>query len=415
MKKTWVNVKSDLSIEVGEEKLINKKAILSKFENAIELGGWKFIEWTQKKSSPYQCVVDDGKKNIDILVYLKPISNAGWEDKPECKRVQVGNRENIDVSMLRNESEYKINLIVGVYDYERCLFAAWNSDEYTNHKTNRSCYINVEDIIMGYENGYYKIKRRKQDLYVFSPKNLVKYIKEYIIHDVPIKRAYEVDRNAVLEVANDTINVLKDYEKIKKKFWTGKEKVVELKNEGSRNWKQMEWPGFYFEHIGKEILKKTYDINGIKYGNTTIDLFNQIPWDLKVHTLNVDNPAKVQTNSLEAIYNAIDDYGFIGFIILEGEANWDEDGEFKKWHDDLKEGKSKYSELGEEINRVSRRRKESFKLVGIKIIVMSKSDVIKQPSFQKGMVNSNGNVRNEKMLLDFNLLTNDNVIIDEKI
>ena len=68
-----------------------------------------------------------------------------------------------------------------------------------------------------------------------------------------------------------------------------------------------------------------------------------------------------------------------------------------------------------EKNRKSRRRKKAFHLTGIKIIVMSRDDVEKHPGFQKGMKNSDGSFRNEKMLLDLTLLSKENVIVNEKL
>lgn len=415
LKSIWGNVIDEDIIEYGQDRIMKKKELLSSFEQYINNGGWKFVKWSQKKKSPYQCVVNNGKYNVDILLYLKNITNAGWEDKPHSKRIQVGNNKDIDFSMLRNQNKKKINLIIGYYNYNKPIFAAWDSEEYTRHKTNRSCYIDVVDLIKGYKKKFIKVMRRGQQLYVFTPNNLIKYINHYINNELPYKEKYKINESAILDVAKDIFSMLIDYEKIIKKFWDGKEKIRELKDDNSSNWRQMEWPGFYFEHIGKECLKGNFNINGIRYGNTTIDLFKEIPWDLKTHTINSSNPNKIQTNSLEAIHNAIDDYGYIGFIILEGEAEWDIDGSFKTWHDSIKGKPSKYVLEGKKIKRPSRRRKKGFNLTGIKIIVMSREDVERQPSFQKGMKNSDGNIRTEKMLLDINLLNEDNVIIDEKI
>jgi hypothetical protein len=415
MKDLWANVIKEDTVEYGNEKVISKKELLEKFEYYINEGGWKFISWSQNKKTPYQCIVNDGTHNIDILLYLKNITNAGWANKPMSKRIQVGNDKRIDYSMLRNQSSEKINLIIGYYDYNNPIFAAWKSEEYTKHKTNRSCYIDAEDIMNGYKDKYIKTVRRGQELYVFTPENLVNYIKEYIDIELPKTEKYIVDKNAIISIAKDTYSMFINYEKIINKYWDGKEKILEMKNDGSNNWRQMEWPGFYFEFIGKHLLDGYFNINGIKYGKTTIDLFNEIPWDLKAHTINSSNHNKVQTNSLTAIHNAVDDYGYIGFILLEGEAEWDDSGEFKEWHDNIKEKLSEYVLQGLEEDRGNRRRKKAFKLKGLKLIIMNKDDIEKQPSFQKGMKNSNGNAREEKMLLDLSLLNEDNLIIDEKI
>ena len=49
------------------------------------------------------------------------------------------------------------------------------------------------------------------------------------------------------------------FEKLKNglpKVWNGKEIVEFMKSNGSRQWKQMEWVGFYFQFMCERILGK---------------------------------------------------------------------------------------------------------------------------------------------------------------
>lgn len=411
MKNCWENVNRINRIEVGPEKIPTKGELLNAFENCFLLSGWSFIKWINKIKAPYQCIVNNGKENIDIVLYLKNISNAGWENKPHCKRVQVGNTKHIAYHLLRNETKTRINLIIGYYNYEKPLFAAWNAEEYTNHLTNRSCYIDVEDIIEGYEKGYASFIRSNQELQVFEPHYMTTYLDWYIKNIVPTRSEYTFNKDGLLEIATDLFNAFYEYEKCINYYWDGKSCIIEMKNEGSNQWRQMEWPGFYLEHIAEKILGESLDMSGVIYGNTKIDMFKEIPWDLKSHTINANNPNIVPTNDIDAIYNAIEDFGYIGFVILEGQAVWDYDKSFKKWHDELKGKKSKYVREGEKTGRKSRRRKRAFSVESMKVIALNKEDVERQPSFQNGMKNSNGKDRNSKMMLNYNLLTEKNIIL----
>ena len=77
---------------------------------------------------------------------------------------------------------------------------------------------------------------------------------------------------------------------------------------------------------------------GKKYGNTEFDAFSEITWDLKTHASN-SKSHEIICNDTEATMRTIADYGYYGLIVAVGEADYnDEDGTFRKWHQDLKGG-----------------------------------------------------------------------------
>ena len=144
------------------------------------------------------------------------------------------------------------------------------------------------------------------------------------------------------------------------KIWDGRNAILEMKEGGSKNWKQMEWMGFYFEFLCHMHFDGIIDMPGKKYGNTEFDAFSEISWDFKVHAAN-STSHRVITNDAEAIVNTIADYGYYGVILAIGEVEYnDEERTFKKWHDDLKNGISAYEK--NRINRgaMSRLRKTEF-------------------------------------------------------
>lgn len=149
--------------------------------------------------------------------------------------------------------------------------------------------------------------------------------------------------------------------------WDGSEKVRWLRDQGTRQENQMEWPGFYFEYYGKQILSGSFRPNPapprVKFGNTIFDYSLNHVWDLKAHTTEQILPIaggkrrlddEVQLNDVDAVRACVDSQG-LGFIILSGSGIMDEDGSFKAWHDSFK-GKPAVASLSGK----SRTRKAGF-------------------------------------------------------
>ena len=60
------------------------------------------------------------------------------------------------------------------------------------------------------------------------------------------------------------------------KIWDGRSSIVEMKDSGSKDWKQMEWMGFYFEFLCQTHFDGIIDMPGKKYRSTTFDAFCEI-------------------------------------------------------------------------------------------------------------------------------------------
>jgi hypothetical protein len=185
-------------------------------------------------------------------------------------------------------------------------------------------------------------------------------------------------------------------------FIDGKDAIMEMKNGGSRNWRQMEWIGWWFEFFIDEKIKPQVGITvGPRYGNTTFDLKLNYVWDLKAHPINKD---QLLLNDQEAIRDCIVENGGVGFIIVEGEVAYDDTKEtFKIWHDTLKGKQSAYVADRIARNAPSRRRKVSFTpktIVGIWIdsieTLINGQTQGWISGFQENMRNSDGNPRRAK-------------------
>lgn len=195
----------------------------------------------------------------------------------------------------------------------------------------------------------------------------------------------------------DTAEALRDATRNLPKVWDGKSAILEMKEGGSRQWKQMEWQGWYFQYRCESLFEGIVDMPGKRYGNTEFDAFSEITWDMKTHVSN-SKSREIICNDTEATMRTIADYGYYGLILAVGEAEYnDEDGTFKQWHDALKGEKSKYVLEQEKKYGKSRIRKVKFVLSEIYFACFD-LETLKQcsNSFQKNFKNADGSPRREK-------------------
>lgn len=190
-------------------------------------------------------------------------------------------------------------------------------------------------------------------------------------------------------------------------FWDGKECILYMKENNCNQWKQMEWIGFYFQFMCEEILGKDnyMKIPGPKYGNVEFDGFKTIPWDFKAHCSdrNKSDNGKIPTNGYDEMTSAINQYGCVGFIIINGYSNYDDENRtFKKWHDNLKGGISTYEKERIKRSAPSRRRKIDFKPTELIFVFVDTENIDSCGKFQSNFRNSDGSPRNAKVMLDLN-------------
>ena len=143
------------------------------------------------------------------------------------------------------------------------------------------------------------------------------------------------------------------------KFVDGKKAILEMKDGGGRNWRQMEWIGFWFEFfLEKNLIPVLGGTRGPTFGTTQFDFKKKFVWDLKAHPSGTNN---LILNDQNAIKNCVESEKGLGFIIISGIVKYDNSkSEFKKWHDNLKGGTSTYEKERVARGAPSRRRKISF-------------------------------------------------------
>lgn len=205
-----------------------------------------------------------------------------------------------------------------------------------------------------------------------------------------------MDRRITDDIFNRLMNHLPD-------IWDGKDAILFMRDNGCSNWRQMEWPGWYFQFMCEQILGGDgfFNIPGPSYGNVEFDGFRIIPWDFKAHSATLGS--KVPTNGYAEVEQALDQYGEVGFIIANGDVELDDEYQsFKHWHDELKGHTSAYELERIERGAPSRRRKVRFVLRSIEFVIVNKETLQTCGSFQGGMRNADGSPRNPKVMLDLN-------------
>ncbi len=108
--------------------------------------------------------------------------------------------------------------------------------------------------------------------------------------------------------------------------------IAEMKDRESRNWRQSEWPGFYIEEL---LLERLGPRLGVKAGpqvlNTTFDAELGRVFDIKTH--DELSGTDVILNAADATDAVLARFGALGFLIVNGVAERDDDWSFYEWHE----------------------------------------------------------------------------------
>lgn len=194
------------------------------------------------------------------------------------------------------------------------------------------------------------------------------------------------------------------------KHLDGKEATLEMK-EADGPWKQMEWPGFYFDWKGVRALSQHIGGGrGPSYGRTEFDYESEFVWDLKA--TNMDSSTRyIPTNDASSIIECIDDHG-LGFVIAKHHSEMDETGEFKQWHD-KKKGKIQM----QRDPSYSRPRKKSVIYEELLFLYFNSKEDIKDAiddgwvlGFQVDFLNQDGSERNKKFKFKKGAIPDDSVV-----
>ena len=226
-------------------------------------------------------------------------------------------------------------------------------------------------------------------------------------------------RSDLVWVTEEAVSVAGLLAQILPKRIDGREAVEEMQSSGCRNWRQMEWPGFWVECRVEQHLENLPGLTrGPTYGNVDFDLELRHVWDLKTHS--ETSSSITPLNDQEAVTDCIQERGGIGYIIVNGVPTPDFDGSFKRWHDEAKGKKSAYVLENEARGASSRQRKAAFSFTSIQCVWIRDQAALRRglvegwlTGFQEGMRNSNGTPRRAKFSLDLSKMP-ESVVLHER-
>lgn len=199
----------------------------------------------------------------------------------------------------------------------------------------------------------------------------------------------------------------------------GKETLQYMKSNGSKNFKQNEWPGFFIEEKMNTIFPK-----GRRYINTNFDFSivdnnNIIDGDIKVHTTYKNSEKgsdSLVLNDISAFDMAIEKNGIFYLVTFGVHVRLDnETQDFKKWVLAEIKNKSEYSKKNENVpNRRTRLYKTGFLIQEIIITPLYVEDYKNIFGLFNQGVNSNGKPRLAKYSVGYSTLKDQSLIIDLK-
>jgi len=200
------------------------------------------------------------------------------------------------------------------------------------------------------------------------------------------------------------------------KAWDGRRCILKLQA-ADYHWRQMEWIGWYNEFKAGQIVRASLGgQDGPRYGNTAFDYRLNCVWDFKVHP--TGERSWTILNDQKAINSCIREHGAVGYMVTLGTAEYnDAAGTFKRWHDRIKGGTSRYEHERVARGAPSRKRKVRFRVTGFVAFIFDRSAVPQAGlrdgwlrKFQKGMRNADGSPRRPKYMVNVERIPSDILI-----
>lgn len=182
----YTNITNNLALVLSEDKTYKKAELLQEFQNFLSLSNYKIEKWINKRKCPYEVLITDSAQQMThLILYLKNITGAGWKEKPNIKRVQVSNVKVVSPDNFVSTSKCQTIMILGYYNFDNNpIMVGWDAYRYTKHKTMRSCYVNVDNLIMGYENKYYEGISQSQKIWIFDSSKFNVFLNSYIKYNL---------------------------------------------------------------------------------------------------------------------------------------------------------------------------------------------------------------------------------------
>lgn len=180
------------------------------------------------------------------------------------------------------------------------------------------------------------------------------------------------------------------------RVWEGRSSVRRMAEAGFRHARQTEWAGWFFEFLVLDSLVTEFGGGSHQIGSVEFDYRCGHTWDLKTHS---SRSSTVLLNDQAATDLAIENFGGVGLIVLHGDAGFDGEHEFWRWHKEFRKGRSLTPEELERTN--SRPLKTTFRPTHLEALWLD-TGALGSPaveSFRQGR-QADGSPRRPKYRLD---------------
>ncbi|MFA7436089.1 MAG: hypothetical protein WC006_07000 [Bacilli bacterium] len=174
-----LNINKNFEIIKASDKKFKPKDLSLFFIEMITKNGFKVLEFKDEGAIKYLKTYKNGK-TIEIYFLIRNVAHSGWSKKPHIKRIQVQNFS-IDNPELFSPSDKNVYFFfVGYYNFDNNpLFIFWDPGRYTEHKTNRSCYVFLNTLLMAYKEGYVDSINMNRKVWVIDDNNFEKFLINY--------------------------------------------------------------------------------------------------------------------------------------------------------------------------------------------------------------------------------------------
>lgn len=180
----YFNIDRKLNEVPSDYQKFSSQSLLYFFDKTLLDSGFDIIKINNKNPNPYVISIRDMRtlKEYDLVVIIKNITGSGWRDKPRIKRIQVGNTNDyIETIKSQFDFENPIFLLIGYYNHDQNpIYVSWDYYRYDDHETLRSCYINNDTLIRGYNLNYFETVNANQKVWVFEGEVFEKFFKSYL-------------------------------------------------------------------------------------------------------------------------------------------------------------------------------------------------------------------------------------------
>ncbi|HHX70807.1 MAG TPA: hypothetical protein GX708_22495 [Gallicola sp.] len=178
----YEQILSNSYIIKAEDKKYTKKELYDIFIDLLIENNFIIIKSSLPTESPIEVIVRDNNENdYRFVVNIRNITGSGWKDKIDIKRVQVINILYSSPEKIITTNQNQAMFLLGYYNFDNNpIFVAWDFYRYTKHNTNRSCYVTINHLQRGFENGFYEGVSAQNIIWVFKIQYFSKFVEKYI-------------------------------------------------------------------------------------------------------------------------------------------------------------------------------------------------------------------------------------------